>query len=297
MGTPTGSVIGEWKQPSPILALIRVLLWIVVITVSIVALGSMASLFETPHPPPPIWIIPVVTFVAGIVAFVVDVKKIFGGKAIEVRTDGVVLKKRNGEVAKAVLWTDIESCLLIPQKIGRANSRNLAQIAVNQWIEQEGRKQMMTGVGTDRESNLRGPISAAIWANGTELFRIDNSYRDKAGCFKAIASAMNDALLPGVLQSIEAGKLLPVNMLGKLLLPTTDMLTVSHEGLVRPSASPLPWGQVDKVTLGGLSVIFENRDGNSGKEKQYAHTTAALDRLILYNVARKYATAANFSER
>src|SRR5258708_22519574 len=112
------------------------------------------------------------------------------------------------------------------------------------------REQTMTGVSPERDGNLRLPFSASIRANDAELFRIDNSYRDKVGCFKAIAHAMSDALLPGVLQTIEGGKPVPLaNMYG-----STDKLTVSLDGLQRPSEPFMPWGNVNMVKLGGLSV-------------------------------------------
>src|SRR5258708_35123321 len=112
------------------------------------------------------------------------------------------------------------------------------------------REQTMTGVSPERDGNLRLPFSASIRANDAELFRIDNSFRDKVGCFKAIAQAMSDAMLPGVLQTIENGKpVLLANEYG-----STDKLTVSRDGLQWSSESLMTWGTVTVVKLGGRTV-------------------------------------------
>ncbi|HLY26327.1 MAG TPA: hypothetical protein VKQ72_08305, partial [Aggregatilineales bacterium] len=55
MGMPTGSVIGEWKQPNPNLALVRVLLWVALVAGSVFYFVATASLYEVPHPPPIWW--------------------------------------------------------------------------------------------------------------------------------------------------------------------------------------------------------------------------------------------------
>src|SRR5258708_35735866 len=112
------------------------------------------------------------------------------------------------------------------------------------------REQTMTGVSPERDGNLRLPFSASIRANDAELFRIDNNFRDKVGCFKAIAHAMSDALLPGVLQTIENGKPVPLaNEYG-----STDKLTVSRDALQGPSESLMPGGNSNWAKLGGVSV-------------------------------------------
>src|SRR5258708_7940932 len=253
MGIPAGSIIGEWKEPNPRLALLGVLLWIVFIAAGAwgMAVTSVASKRTSP-----LTVIALAVTGIGIIGIIVDFRKVFGGKAIQVRSDGLIFKKRNGGVASAVLYTEIESCLLVPQKsatrgggayTGTGSARRVNQWA-NQWVTEMARDQTMTGVMTDRERNLRLPIEASICANGREVFRINNSYRDKAGCFKAIAQAMSDALLPGVLQTIESGKAVPLgNEYG-----STDKLSVSREGLQGPSEPLMPWGSFNKVTLGGL---------------------------------------------
>jgi|SRR5579859_5190284 len=246
MGTPTGSVIGECKQPNPILALLRVLLWVALVAGSLVYFVLTTSLYEAPHPPPIWWrILPAVAFAGGLIAFIIDFSKIFGGKAIEVRSDGLIFKKRNGGVASSVLYTEIESSLLVPQKsatcgggayTGTGSALRLNQWA-NQWVTEMAREQTMTGVSTDRDSNLRLPIEVSICAYRREVFRLDNSYRDKAGCCKATAHAMSDALLQGVLQTIESGKPVPLaNEYG-----STDKLTVSRDGVQGPSEPLMPW--------------------------------------------------------
>ncbi len=291
MGIPTGNIIGEWKQPNPILALLRVLLWIVFIAAGGwgMAVTSVAS-----KPTSPLTVIALAVTGIGIIGIIVDFRKVFGGKAVQVRSDGLIFKKRNGGVASAVLYTEIESCLLVPQKSATyGGGYNQSARLVNNYVAEMAREQTMTGVSTDREGNLRLPFAAAIRANDAELFRIDNSFRDKVGCFKAIAHAMSDALLPGVLQTIESGKPVPLaNEYG-----STDKLTVSRDGLQGSSESLMPWGNVNVVKLGGLSVSILYPDPASGKEKSYASTTAGLDRLILYNVVKKYAPAATFSEK
>src|SRR5258708_20639775 len=157
MGIPAGSIIGEWKEPNPRLALLGVLLWIVFIAAGAwgMAVTSVASKRTSP-----LTVIDLAVTGIGIMGIIVDFRKVFGGKAVQVRSDGLIFKKRNGGVASAVLYTEIESCLLVPQKSATyGGGYNQSARLVNNYVAEMAREQTMTGVSTDRHGTLRLPLS------------------------------------------------------------------------------------------------------------------------------------------
>src|SRR5258708_23895716 len=99
MGIPAGSIIGEWKEPNPILALLRVLLWIVFL-----AAGGwgLAGTSVASKPTSPLTVIALAVTAIGIIGIIVDFRKVFGGKAVQVRTDWLIYTQTNRSAASTV---------------------------------------------------------------------------------------------------------------------------------------------------------------------------------------------------
>ena len=281
MGTSTGSTIGVWKQPSPQAARLRLVLWMALFLGAgavVVIVGSKPSTAAQPGPDVEVVIAFFALMGAGI-AFVLDVIKSFGGKAIEVRAEGILLKNPRGEMLSAIEWRHIQSCLMVPRKSASGYSSGHLAVTALALAQTEA------GVPTFREGDLR-VLDALIRTNDQDAIRIDATYRDRIVCMKTVAQTMNAVMLPDLIQRLENGESLQFSA-----------LTISRDGLHSEHKTLLPWNNISQVILGGLSVIVHQRDLASGKERKFTHVTAGLDRLLLFNLIKRYATTATFSEQ
>lgn len=282
MGTPIGGNIGEWRQPSAGAARLRLLLWIALFlgAGSVFITMATSSQADGENAVNPVVIAAFAVMVIAVILAFYDLRRSFGGRSIEVRTDGLVLKKPNGSAIRSLIWADMQSSLIVPRVSARYTGGGVTGHIVSSIAE----SMTASGIQTRRERDLRF-LDVAIVADGREAVRIDSAYRDRVGCMKAIAQAMNTALLPGLTRAVEGGT--PQQF---------GTLTVSRDGLQTDKGDSLRWGDISEVILGGFSVIVTQRAPDGKKPRKFTHGKAALDRLMLYNLIRKYAPGAAFKE-